>query len=400
MIRTTLRKLFLIALPAAMVAVVVAAVAVEIFVRLSWDDARGTPGFFLSDPVLGQRLAANYDGWFAGVPAHTNALGFRDTRNYSLDKTPNTFRIVVLGDSVTFGHGATFETTYPYLLEQRLKAWRPEVDWQVWNLGVPGYNTAQELAYLQEAGPRYRPDLVVVGFFVNDFTGIDPVPNPGVMRRSLSAVLRTMQRYVYSTELYKRIYLTARFYLFESVADRRRLEHLESEDVLLHPSQALNAPEHTLTNPERLSDEAVRSFECEGIGPHDPGPETLAADLRKRAPHLEPWFRAVAGFQQLHRDGKYKIVFFANMAPFVCAAADRFIDQGTVADSDAVLAVLGAGTPAVSSLPEFMHYRPSQMPAAAGHSLGNANLVKAKVLFEYLRDNVLPAMVPPIPANP
>ena len=400
MIRTRLRKLILIALPAALVATILAAVAIEIWVRLAWDTSRGTPGFFLSDPVLGQRLAANYSGWFAGVPAATNALGFRDPRNYSLEKTPRTFRILVLGDSVTFGHGAPFETTYPYLLEQRLKAWRPDVNWEIWNLGVPGYNTAQELAYLEEVGPRYQPDLVVVGFFPNDFTGVEPSPNPGIIRRVLSATLRTMERHVYSTELYKRLYLTVRFQLFESVNDRRRLEHLESEDALLQPSQALTAPEHTLGEPERLPDEAVRSFVCEGIGPHDPGPATLAADIRNRASYLEPWFQAVGGFQQLHRDGKYRIVFFANMAPFVCGGADRFIDQGTVADSDAVIAVLGAGTPAVSSLPEFMHYRPSQMPAAAGHSLGNANLVKAKVLFEYLRDKVLPAMVPAILANP
>jgi hypothetical protein len=398
--RSRFRKLIVIALPATIGALVIAALATEVFVRLAWDESRGTPGFFVSDPARGQRLAANYTGWFAGVPAQTNALGFRDSRNYSLEKARNTFRILVLGDSVTFGHGAPFETTYPYLLEQRLRSWRPDVNWEVWNLGVPGYNTAQELAHLQEVGPLYRPDLVVVGFFPNDFTGVEPTPNPGVIRRALSATLGTMQRHVYSTELYKRLYLTARWQLFESVPDRRRLEHLESEDVLLQPSHALTAPEHTLNEPERLSDEAVRSFVCEGIGPHDPGPETLAADIRNRAAYLEPWFRAVAGFQQLHREGKYRIVFFANMAPFVCGGADRFTDQGTVADSDAVIGILGAGTPAVSSLPEFMHYRPSQMPAAAGHSLGNSNLVKAKVLFEYLRDTVLPALVPPILANP
>jgi hypothetical protein len=390
--RTPLRKFILIALPATLAAMLVAALGIEIWVRLSWDESRGRPGFFISDAVLGQRLAANYDGWFAGVPADTNALGFRDPRSYSLDKGRNTFRILVLGDSVTFGHGALFETTYPYLLEQRLKAWRPDLAWEVWNLGVPGYNTAQELAYLNEVGPRYQPDLVVVGFFPNDFSGFEPNPSPGVTRRAATAVLGTLQRYVYSTELYKRVYLTARWHLFASDTDRRRLEHLESEDVLLQPAAAVTAPEQTLGEPERLSDDEVRSFVCEGIGPV--GGAELARDVRTRAPHLEPWFRAVEGFQQLHRDGKYRIVFFANMAPFVCGAADRFIDHGTAADNDAVMAVLGNGTPAVSALPEFMHYRPSQMPAAAGHSLGNANLVKAKVLFEYLRDRVLPPLIP------
>ena len=30
---------------------------------------------------------------------------------------------------------------------------------------MPGYNTSQELAHLLEVGPRFQPDLVVVGFF-------------------------------------------------------------------------------------------------------------------------------------------------------------------------------------------------------------------------------------------
>ena len=83
----------------------------------------------------------------------------------------------------------------------------------------------------------------------------------------------------------------------------------------------------------------------------------------------------------------------ASGSGFACVDADRFVDHGTVIDSEAVVEVLGRGTPAVSSLPEFMHYRPSQMPAAGGHSLGNSNLVKAKVLFEYLRDQVLPPLL-------
>ena len=63
--------------------------------------------------MRGQRLAPNYDGWFAGVPVHINGLGFRDARDYALEKGPNTFRILVLGDSVTFGHGSVDEHTYP-----------------------------------------------------------------------------------------------------------------------------------------------------------------------------------------------------------------------------------------------------------------------------------------------
>ena len=397
MIRSRIRKFFLLALPATLVAIILAAIGIEIWVRLAWDDSKGRPGFFLSDAVLGQRLAANYDGWFAGVPVRINSLGFREPREYDLAKTTGTLRILVLGDSVTFGHGALYETTYPYLLEQQLHSWRPDVKWEVWNLGVPGYNTAQELAYLKLVEERYAPDLVVVGFFPNDFSGYEPHLAPGFGRRVVSAALRTMQRNFYSTEFYKRVILTLRWRLFSAGVDRQRLEHLESEDALLSAANAANAEEQKLGTPERFSDEDVKSFRCEGIGPS--GTSGLAADLKARPPQLASWFSAVEELQRLHRDNRHRIVFFVNMAPFACRGSDRFIDHATVADSDAVLEVLGKGTPAVSSLPEFMHYRPSQMPAAAGHSLGNSNLVKATVLFAYLRDHVLAPLLPAVTAK-
>lgn len=375
-----------------MVAAIFAALLVEMWVRSAWDESRGKPGFFLSDPVRGQRLASNYDGWFAGVPAHTNSLGFRDTREYSLLKTPGTFRIIVLGDSVTFGHGALYETSYPYLLEQRLREWRPDVKWEVWNLGVPGYNTAQELAYLNDVGPRFAPDLVIVGFFANDFTGFQPVASPNVFARAASAVTRTLERYVYSTEFYKRVYLTLRFRLTETAENQQRLQHLETEDALLGRPGAAQANEQKLGAVERFSDDAVRSYECRDMGPKNVA--ALAADLRNRASSLQPWFEAVEELQALHRAGKYRIVFFVNMAPNECTGADRFVDYGTGADDAALLEVLGRDTPAVSSWREFLYYRPSQMPGAGGHSLGNSNVVKAQALFNFLRDTVLPPLVP------
>jgi len=392
LIRTTLKKLLTIALPATLAAGLLAVLLIEVWVRLAWDDSRGRPGFFLSDPVRGQRLAANYDGWFAGVPAHTNSLGFRDTREYPLAKSAGTFRILVLGDSVTFGHGALYEASYPFLLEQRLREWRPDVKWEVWNLGIPGYNTAQELAYLKEVGGSYAPDLVIVGFFLNDFSGFDPRPNPGVIDRTASAVLRTMQRYVYSTELYKRIYLTLRFRLTESKENQQRLQHLESEDALLGRPGAADASEQKLGGFERVSDEDVRAFECRGAGPR--GNSDVAAAIRARSPELKPWFDAVEGFRALQRAGKYRIAFFINMAPDICGGEDRFFDSGTGEDNVALLEFLGRDTPAASSWGEFLYYRPSQMPAAAAHSLGNSNLVKAKALFEFLRDRVLPPLLP------
>ncbi|UCE85107.1 MAG: SGNH/GDSL hydrolase family protein [Deltaproteobacteria bacterium] len=92
-----------------------------------------------------------------------NAEGFRD-RPF-LPVQPGTFRILFLGDSVTFGHGVAEETTFARRLEARLA---PRV--RVMNAGIPGWSTHQEWLFYRDDGPRFEPDLVLVGFVLNDVT--------------------------------------------------------------------------------------------------------------------------------------------------------------------------------------------------------------------------------------
>jgi hypothetical protein len=399
---STIRKLLFLALPSILVSGLASLLLIEAWVRISWDDKRGTPGFYESDPVRGQRLASGYRGWFAGVPVRTNALGFRDDREYALEKQPGTFRILVLGDSVTFGHGTLQETTYPFLLEQRLKGWRPDVRWEVWNLGVPGYNTGQELEYLREVGESYKPDLVIVGFYPNDFTNNEVNARPSLVRRAVSAAQRTVQRRLYSYELYKRVVLTARWRLLTNADDRRRMRHLSDEQALLGRLDTIAQPEQQqLTDPDYFDDQQVRDFICPGEPSQtDPtGAREMRAAIQDPNSSMAPWVEAVRGFQQLNREGKYRVTFFINMAPKTCAGDDRFYDAGSLDDDDLLLEVLGADSPVASSTRAFLHYRPSQMPGAAGHAFGNANRVKADVIFEFLRGKVLPPLVPPLLAH-
>jgi hypothetical protein len=58
-------------------------------------------------------------------------------------------------------------------LEQRLTAEQRPVE--VLNCGVNGYSPLQELLLLRREGPRYHPDLVMVGIFLdNDVSGCHP----------------------------------------------------------------------------------------------------------------------------------------------------------------------------------------------------------------------------------
>lgn len=105
-----------------------------------------------------------------GVLVETNALGFRE-REYPLARTPGARRIAVLGDSFTFGVGVEFAETFSKRLEAQLNhALGPH---EVINFGVSAYNTTLELATLREVAAKFRPDLVIVGYVLNDAQPID-----------------------------------------------------------------------------------------------------------------------------------------------------------------------------------------------------------------------------------
>jgi lysophospholipase L1-like esterase len=84
-------------------------------------------------------------------------------------RKPPTVRILVLGDSLAWGFGVTDEETFAARLENLLTDAYPGLYIQVLNAGVPGYGTADQLAFLQSRGAKLEPDLVIVQFLsVND----------------------------------------------------------------------------------------------------------------------------------------------------------------------------------------------------------------------------------------
>jgi acyl-CoA hydrolase len=69
--------------------------------------------------------------------------------------------VLALGDSLTFGTGATPETAYPSVLA-RLSGWN------VVNAGVPGHTSAQALERLPALLAEHQPALVIVSIGGND----------------------------------------------------------------------------------------------------------------------------------------------------------------------------------------------------------------------------------------
>jgi hypothetical protein len=88
----------------------------------------------------------------------SNSRGVRGAAEHGLEREAGRTRIVVLGDSFTFGEEVSDAETWA----ARLQALAPETE--VLNLGVHGYGHDQMLVYLREEGIRYKPDVVLLGF--------------------------------------------------------------------------------------------------------------------------------------------------------------------------------------------------------------------------------------------
>ena len=120
----------------------------------------------VADPRLLIRLTPNASAEYrppgrAPFLVRVNSMGFRGAER-SLIKAPGIFRIVCVGGSNTYGADLSDHETWPHQLETRLNRDASGASrFEVWNLGVSGYNSLQLLAVAQEALARYQPDLII-----------------------------------------------------------------------------------------------------------------------------------------------------------------------------------------------------------------------------------------------
>lgn len=120
------------------------------------------------NPLIGHVHRPNREVELMDVPVRTNADGFRDD-DYPIEKGDR-WRIIFLGDSLTFAWGVEKEKSFEHLLEKVLDARRPT---EIINFGAGNYNTVQEVNLFLEKGLPYQPDQVVLFYFIND---AEPVP--------------------------------------------------------------------------------------------------------------------------------------------------------------------------------------------------------------------------------
>jgi hypothetical protein len=184
------------------------------------------------DSILGWRLKPGISYRSVDFQRHldylikTNSLGFRDGE-VALDKPAGRRRILLIGDSVTFGTGVDSDWRFSDFMQRALN---DEVE--VINTGVPGWGTDQELLFYETTVSRLKPDIVILTFtMANDvvnnalphlFLGTASKPRFAIKADSLQLVDTVTPPGIYHYPLWKSVAKRSRFLLFV----KRRLDKL------------------------------------------------------------------------------------------------------------------------------------------------------------------------------
>jgi len=130
------------------------------------------PRLVISDPVLGWKYKPTSDPVerrFSESITYSisiNSDGFRDDEFRLNDQ----FKVMLLGDSMTFGMEVGQKEIFSYLIEQNLIDSMSTNKVDVMNFGIPGYSTAQELICFEYYAPIVKPDMAILMLFEqNDF---------------------------------------------------------------------------------------------------------------------------------------------------------------------------------------------------------------------------------------
>jgi hypothetical protein len=128
--------------------------AVERAQRRFLADYKALRGRTVLDAEFDKRL-----GW----DIHPTAGRYRKHPKAPGSTAADVFRVVVAGDSYSYGSEVSDDETFPYFIEHL----GDETD--VINMGVPGYGIDQAVLKLKEHGLALQPDLVVLGVFYGDY---------------------------------------------------------------------------------------------------------------------------------------------------------------------------------------------------------------------------------------
>ncbi len=179
---------------------------------------------FTSPPVPGLPKIVKANLHYRGF--YTNSMHLRDDE-IPLDKPPNTFRIAVVGNSVTAGHEVDQDELFTEILETRLNeifSGKPRLD--VINTGQLGFNINHFQKYCEAVVYRYQPDVILYQFCWNDIA--DPVRLRG--RRFPDQVPeKGLQRFLL---LHSKIYLNLYRVFYRGAFGEKLIGYYDNEELV------------------------------------------------------------------------------------------------------------------------------------------------------------------------
>ena len=219
------------------------------------------------DPEIGyrylpdQRRATSGETGEVMATVTIDALGYRGPA-WTAPKRAGERRIACLGDSFTFGWGVEDDETWPHQLQGLLDQRAGGERWSVMNFAVPGYNTWNELRTYERVVRAHRPDVVVLGFYLNDVS-----PRPAGPRHSDRGPLRWFGRTALVEAFHRHVGRHVPYFHSGTSAAERALDDLyreRSTEIELGPASELGRPfwERALAELEEL----VRAVRADGVG--------------------------------------------------------------------------------------------------------------------------------------
>ena len=205
----------------------------ELLARLQYTPQKKDSGsVFEYDRHKGFQLKKNLESTFEGKPFMTNSFGHRSPE-ISVEKPKSVKRILMLGDSIAFGHGVLDTETYAHFLEGSLNKNPPEGErftFQTINTAAPMNFPSQEY-YDLERGLKFDPDVIVLQLTLNDIYDA-PIFNDITTPRHIDLVLKERSAlYLFLKDMHRRVQFQDP--TGENIANKAKEMEIISLDLLM-----------------------------------------------------------------------------------------------------------------------------------------------------------------------
>ena len=132
-----------------------------------------------------------------------NSEGFRGPE-FMKNKPDNTYRIIAVGDSTTFGTGVTYENTWPIILEKKLQNLSKSKNIEVINAGSGIVMSLKQSKLIKEKLVDYKPDLIIA--FGGQSDMICKMPEQITKNHNESKEVKTKLCGIYSPDSYDKTF--------------------------------------------------------------------------------------------------------------------------------------------------------------------------------------------------